>query len=104
TPWIALSPVLSRTTVGAGPGRIIAVLVALLVGFVAHRRPPSKVGLLWLCALALSLRCFFESVMVVFYLGPPLALIILTAATCASRKRLVGASAIAVLATIFGFH
>ena len=104
TPWIALSPVLSRTTVGAGPGRMIAVLIAVLVGFLAFRRPPSKVGLLWLCALALSLRCFFESVMVVFYLGPPLALTILAAAACASRKRLLGTFTTALLATIFAFH
>jgi hypothetical protein len=104
TPWIALSPTLSRTEVGAGPGRMIAVLMAVMIGFMAYRRPPSRVGLLWLCALALSLRCFFESVMVVFYLGPPLALIVLTAATCASRKRLVGAWAIAIVATVYGYH
>jgi hypothetical protein len=104
TPWIALSPTLSRTEVGAGPGRMIAVIAAVMIGFMAYRRPPSRVGLLWLCALALSLRCFFESVMVVFYLGPPLALIVLTAATCASRKRLVGAWAIAMLATVYAFH
>ena len=78
--------------------------MAVLIGYMAYRRPPSTVGLLWLCALALSLRCFFESVMVVFYLGPPLALIVLAAATCASWKRLVGASAIAVVATVFCFH
>jgi hypothetical protein len=104
TPWIALSPTLSRTEVGAGPGRMIAVLMAVVIGFMAYQRPPSRVGLLWLCALALSLRCFFESVMDVFYLGPPLALIVLTAATCASRKRLVGAWAVAILATVYGFH
>jgi hypothetical protein len=104
TPWIALSPTLSRTEVGAGPGRMIAVLMAVVIGFMAYQRPPSRVGLLWLCALALSLRCFFESVMDVFYLGPPLALIVLTAATCASRRRLVGAWAVAILATVYGFH
>ena len=104
TPWIALSPTLSRTTVGTGPGRMIAVLLAVLVGFMAYRRAPSRVGLLWLCALALSLRCVFESVMDVFYLGPPLALIVLTAATCASRRRLVGAWAISIFATVYGFH
>jgi hypothetical protein len=104
TPWIALSPTLSRTSVGAGPGRAIAILVAILIGYLAYRRPPSAVGLLWLCALALSLRCFFESVMDVFYLGPPLALIVLTAATCASWKRLAGSWAIAMVATVFAFH
>ncbi len=104
TPWIALSPTLSRTDVGAGPGRMIAVLVAVLIGYMAYRRPPSKVGLLWLCALALSFRCFFESVMVVFYLGPPLAMIVLTAATCATPRRLVGAWATAIVATVYCFH
>jgi hypothetical protein len=83
---------------------MIAVLVAVLIGYLAYRRPPSTVGLLWLCALALSLRCFFESVMVVFYLGPPLALIVLTTATCASWRRLVGAWAIAMVATVYCFH
>jgi hypothetical protein len=83
---------------------MIAVLAAVLIGYLAYRRPPSTVGLLWLCALALSLRCFFESVMVVFYLGPPLALIVLMAATCDSRRRLIGAWAIATVATVFAFH
>jgi hypothetical protein len=104
TPWIVLSPRLSHTTVGAGPGRMMAILAAVLIGYLAYRRPPSAVGLIWLCALALSLRCFFESVMDVFYLGPPLALIVLTAATCESRKRLIGAWAIAILATVYAFH
>jgi predicted branched-subunit amino acid permease len=40
----------------------------------------------------------------VFYLGPPLALIVLTAATCPSRTRLIGAWVIAVGATVFAFH
>lgn len=104
TPWIALSPTLSRTTVGAGPGRIMAIFIAVLVGYMAYRRPPTTVGLLWLCALALSLRCFFESVMDVFYLGPPLALIVLSAATRASREKLMGAWVIAIVATVFAFH
>ncbi len=104
TPWIALSPTLSRTTIGAGPGRAIAIVVAILVGYLAYRRPPSTVGLLWLCALALSLRCFFESVMVAFYLGPPLALIVLTAATGPGWKRLFGSWAIAIVVTVYAFH
>jgi len=83
---------------------MIAVVMAVLIGYMAYRRAPSRVGLLWLCALALSLRCFFESVMVVFYLGPPLALIVLTAATRTSRRQLVGAWAAAIMATVYGFH
>ncbi len=83
---------------------MIAILVGVLIGYMAYRRPPSIVGLLWLCALALSLRCFFESVMDVFYVGPPLALIVLTAATCARPTRLIGAWVVAVVATVFAFH
>ncbi len=42
--------------------------------------------------------------MVVFYLGPPLALIVLTAAMSASRIRLIGAWAIAIIATVYCSH
>jgi hypothetical protein len=101
TPWIALSPTLSRTTVGAGPGRLIAIATGVLIGYMAYRKPPSIVGLIWLCALALSFRCFFESVMDVFYLGPPLALIVLVASTQPGWKRLVGALGVAMIATVF---
>jgi len=104
TPWIALSPALSRTTVGAGPGRMIAVLAAVLLAYLAYKRPPSVVGLLWLCALALSFRCFFESVMDVFYLGPPLVLIVLTAATGTSWRRFLGAWIVAMVATVYCYQ
>lgn len=104
TPWIALSPTLSRTTVGAGPGRAIAVLLAIIIGYVAYRRRPSISGMFWLCALVLSIRCFFESVMDVFYLGPPLALIVLSAAACTSSRRLIGAWTVAMIETVFAFH
>ncbi len=73
TPWIALSPRLSSVSVGAGPGRMIALVVAVGLGVVAWHYRPSMVGLLWLGAFALTGRCFFESVMVPFYLGPPCA-------------------------------
>jgi hypothetical protein len=104
TPWMALAPHLSRTTVAAGPGRMIAVGGAVGLGLYAAWRRPTALGLLWLCALALSLRCAFESVMVPFYLGPPLAAILLVAASLNSGRRLVGAWAVAMIATVLAFQ
>ncbi len=104
TPWIVLSPHLTRISVGAGPGRMIAVGSAVCLGLFAARHRPTVVGLLWLCAVALSLRCFFESVMVPFYLGPPLALIVLVSALRASGLRLIVTWIAAMVATVLSFH
>jgi hypothetical protein len=104
TPWVALSPHLSRTSVGAGPGRLLAVLGAVALAGMASRVRPSRVGFLWLCALALCLRCVFEAVMAPFYLGPPLALILLAASLRSSWPRLLGASSVAIVATVLAFH
>jgi hypothetical protein len=104
TPWVTLSPRLSSISVGTGPGRVLAVVAAILLGLLAARRPPTPTGLLWLCALALCLRCFFESVMVPFYLGPPLAMVVLATATANRWPRLLASWAIAISATLLGFH
>ena len=104
TPWVALSPRLSDVSVGAGPGRLIAVAASVGLAVLASRRRPSVAGLIWLSAVALSLRCFFEAVMVSFYLGPPLAMIVLAAALRRSWSRLVGAGLIAVAATVVAFR
>lgn len=61
-------------TVAAGPGRLIAIGLALVLGVYAVRRRPDPTRLVWLCAVALSLRCVFEAVMNPYYLWPPLAL------------------------------
>jgi hypothetical protein len=104
TPWIAYSPRLSSITVGAGPGRLAALAVAVLLGLLAVRRPPTATGVLWLCTLALCMRCFFESVMVPFYLGPPLALAVLTTATANRWPRLLASWVIAMAATVLSFR
>lgn len=75
--------------VSAGPGRLIAVAFAVVVGAAAYRSKPQLAGFTWLCALALSGRCIFESVMVPFYLAPPCILIFLAAANRRGHWRLV---------------
>ncbi len=109
TPWLALAPVLSKPgraisqrvarirthglthftvvtrhvvvgpVVAAGPGRLIAVGLALGVGLWVWRRKPSMPQVIWAAGVALSLRCFFEAVMDPFYLWPPLAFLAIVA-------------------------
>jgi len=84
TPWMALAPRLTATSVAAGPGRLIAFAVAFAVGVVAFRVEPDFGTLVWACAFALCMRCVFESVMVPFYLGPPLVMCLVAAS---ARRR-----------------
>ncbi len=70
----------SLAVVAAGPGRVIAILAACAIGLVVKVRAPSWPIIVWLAALALSLRCVFEPVMVPYYLVPGLALALLVAA------------------------
>jgi len=65
---------ISGPVVAAGPARLIAVGLSVLLGFYAYRHRPSSAQLVWLCCVALALRCVFEAVMDPYYLWPPLAL------------------------------
>jgi len=123
TPWLALAPVLSRAhsaiaqhisdhlangsagfrvvshkyiageVVAAGPGRTIAIILALLIGVWVFRRRPSVPQVVWLAGLALALRCVFEAVMDPYYLWPPLALLLIVGARDWRRFVLTGALA-----------
>jgi len=104
TPWMVVAPKLAGNAVGAGPGRILAVVAAVILGGAAYRWRPTLAGLVWLCALVLSLRCVFESVMVPFYLGPPLAVIVLAAAATNRWWRMIGAFTIAMVATELSYR
>jgi hypothetical protein len=61
-------------TVAAGPGRLIALAFACLIGVYVYRSRPTQAQIVWLCCVALSLRCVFEAVMNPYYLWPPLAI------------------------------
>jgi hypothetical protein len=104
TPWLAFAPVLQKAhpmsvkhfarvgsgsqahftvwtlhtvaaeAVAAGPGRVVAIILALGLGVWVYRRRPSPMEIVWVAAVALSLRCFFEAVMDPYYLWPPLAI------------------------------
>lgn len=102
TPWTVLAPRLGGRgldlTIAAGPGRVVALLVACALGFWAIRWRDQPGMLIWAAALALSLRCFTESVMDPFYIWPTLALGLVAAS--ASGKRLILAGTSAILVTV----
>jgi len=100
TPWTALAPVIGGSsghnlTVSAGPGRILAVLLACWLGWTARRWRERPDLIVWAAATALALRCLTESVMVAFYIWPALAVGLVVAAR-AGRSRLAAAAVIAV--------
>lgn len=84
TPWTSLSPHLSNGDVAGGPGRILAIVFACgcAVAYAYRRRAtgPSATQLFWWVAVTLAIRCVFESVMVAYYVWPPLAVALLVAA------------------------
>jgi hypothetical protein len=103
TPWTTLAPVLGGSgrnlAVAAGPGRIVALVLACGLGWWARRWRHRPDLMVWAAALALALRCFTESVLVAFYIWPALAIGLVVAAR-AGRVRLVAAMAVAVGTTV----
>jgi hypothetical protein len=88
-----LSHGVTGPVVAAGPGRMIAIALAVAIGLSVHRRRPDPALLVWLCCLALALRCFFEAVMDPYYLWPPLAIAVVLAARSPARLALSAAAA-----------
>jgi hypothetical protein len=108
TPWTSIAPRLAHGAVAAGPGRILAIVVAcgcaIIVGqrWRAVRRaaswsPETLEEVLWWTAAVLALRSVFESVMVAYYLWPVLAVALIAAVR--GWPRLIATSAAAVTIT-----
>jgi hypothetical protein len=89
--------------VSGGPGRMIDVVLAVLLGVFIWRRPQPALRLAWVVALVLASRCFFEPVMTPYYLAPPL-LLCLTLAACQTPKRFWAAVLLALEVTVFAYH
>ena len=84
TPWTSLAPTLGgagpTAMVGSGPMRVVALALAVGLGWWARRwwEKPEMIG--WTVALALALRCYTESVMTSYYVWPALAVGVVIAA------------------------
>ena len=107
TPWTSLAPHLADGAVAAGPGRVLAIVVAcgcaIIVGRAGARRggaawsPETLEEVLWWTAAVLALRSVFERVMVAYYLWPVLAVALIAAVR--SWPRLAATSVAAVTIT-----
>jgi hypothetical protein len=67
--------------VSAGPGRLVALVIACVIGICVAKTKPKLSMIVWWIAVALSLRCVFECVMNPYYLLPAGAVIIVLATT-----------------------
>jgi len=89
--------------VGSGPGRIVSVIAACIIGFIVAKRRPPAAQVLWLTALALSLRCIFEPVMVPYYLLPGLAVVMIVSSQ-ANQVRMIVTIMFAIACAFLSFH
>jgi hypothetical protein len=103
TPWLFLAPSLggsgSATAVAAGPGRVVGLLAACVLGLWIRRWRQRPDLVVWALAVALAMRCFTESVMDPYYVWPCLALGLVSAAS-RPRRFWVLAALIAVVLTV----
>jgi len=107
TPWTSLAPRLGHGAVAAGPGRVLAIVVACGCAIIVGQRwravraapwsPETLEQVLWWTAAVLALRSVFESVMVAYYLWPVLAVALIAAVR--SWPRLAATSVAAVTIT-----
>jgi len=101
TPWTSLAPRLGGSGLGlsvaAGPGRVVAIILACVTGWMARRWRDRPEMIVLAAALTLALRCFTESVMVSFYVWPVLAIGLVVVMRGSSWRWAVGiAAAVAV--------
>jgi hypothetical protein len=104
TPWTALAPRLGgggpTLVVAGGPGRVLAIIIAIGLGvWVARRRIERPELLVYACFIALALRSYTESVMTPYYPWAALAFGLVLAARC-SRWRFSIAVVLAITTTI----
>jgi hypothetical protein len=89
TPWTPLAPHLSGTgsneTVGGGPVRLLALILAAGIGWWSLRWQQRHEMIVWGAVLALALRVSTESVMTAYYTWPALAVGVLIAARASTR-------------------
>ena len=100
TPWVFVAPHLGHGEVAGGPGRIIGLVGACLVGLFASRHRNDASIIVWLAAVSLALRCLTEAVMTPYYVAPAIALVLIAVASRSWRRWglvVVSGSALTVL-------
>jgi len=84
TPWTSLAPTIKGKgrllEVGGGPFRLAAIALAVPIGWLARRWRDEAQLVVWAAAVALALRCYFESAATAYYIWPALAVALVVAA------------------------
>jgi len=102
TPWTGLArPVGSAGGVEAGPLRAVVVVVAGFAGAVVCRRRAGLEVVLWMVALAMTLRVLAEPVLDGYYTWPAITIVVLLAAV-RSRGVALAACALSIFLTWLG--
>lgn len=89
--------------VSAGPGRLVALLLACAIGVYVAKTKPSLPMIVWWVAVCLSLRCVFECVMNPYYLLPAGAVILLLGATL-SISRFIACTVTVAACTVVSYQ
>ncbi len=104
TPFTSLSPHLSgqgaNYAVEGGPGRLLCVLLAVLIGVWAAKRWRERPEyLVFACAIALALRSYTESALAAYYPWSALAVAMIVAARC-NGWRFATAASLAICTSV----
>ncbi|MDA8400309.1 MAG: hypothetical protein M0008_09755 [Actinomycetota bacterium] len=91
-----------REEVSAGPPRALALIVGAVTALRLRNLNKDPLAIAWLASACLALRCFFEPVMVSFYVWPAFAVALLVAAK-RGIVRLLSCFAIGIGASVWGF-
>lgn len=100
TPWVLMAPHLGHGAVAAGPGRLIGLGAACVLGFLAARHRDDPRTIIWLAAAALALRCLTEAVMDPYYVVPAISLALVAVVSCSWRRWLPVVAAGAALTVL----
>ena len=94
-----------QVLVSGGPPRTLGLLLAIAIGVWAWRNRSriSPTGLVWLTAVAFSLRCAFEPVMTPYYLVPPVLVAMVSLARVGPVRQIAG-TVLAIGDGVFAYY
>jgi hypothetical protein len=79
TPLTSWAPKVGTAFVAGGPGRMIALLLCVGIGWASSRHRVGLAEILWIAAVCLALRTVLDSALASYYPWPPLALALVVA-------------------------
>lgn len=99
TPWTSWAPKVGPDAIATGSGRMIALVLATLVGWWTMRRRLTPADMVWVAAWCLSLHTLTDPALSSYYPWPPLAMALVAAAT-GGRSRTAAVSLCAIGVTV----